>query len=138
LFVAYTAFLAISGLAMIAIAIIKGGQTNGARVLNGVLGVAFFGYAFYLAFLFRGGHYLLFFYAFILPILLIVRFFRTLGDRQQAPQPGTQPYASQPYGQPYPGQPPQGPYPSQPYPGQPQQGPYPSQPYPGQPPHSPY
>jgi hypothetical protein len=145
LFLAYVVFLAVSGAAMIAIAIIRGGQSNGARAFNGLLGVAFLGYAVYLALIFRGGHYFLFFYAFVLPILLIVRFFRTLGDRPRTAQPGAQqayggqsfqgqpPYEQSPYAQPPYGQPPQGqpPYGQPPY-GQP---PYGQPPY-GQPPQA--
>jgi hypothetical protein len=120
LFLAYVVFLAVSGVAMIAIAIIRGGQSTGARAFNGLLGIAFLGYALYLALIFRGGHYFLFFYAFVLPVLLIVRFFRTLGDRPRTPQPGAEqghggqspygqsPYGQSPYGQPPYGQPPYG------------------------------
>jgi hypothetical protein len=54
------------------------------------------GYGLYLLLFFRGGHYILFVYVFILPILMIVRFFRdrsAVRARQQAgifqgPPPG--------------------------------------------------
>jgi hypothetical protein len=157
LFHVYVAFLAISGIALVAIAFIRGGQTNAARVINGVLGAVFLGYAFYLAFIFTGGHYLLSFYAFVLPVLLIFRFVRTLGNRPPAAQrAGQQPYTGQPFrgdafqgpqsqgerygGQPY-GGPPYGsqppgtqpygdqPYGDQAYGGQPHGG---AQPYGGQ------
>ncbi len=145
MFLAYVVFLAVSGVAMITIAIIRGGQSNAARAFNGLLGIAFLGYALYLALIFRGGHYFLFFYAFVLPILLIVRFFRTLGDRPRTPQPGAgQEYGGEPpYGQPSYGQPPQAqppqaqpPYGQSPY-GQPPQAqpPYGQSPY-GQPPQA--
>jgi len=117
---------------MVVLAIVKGGQTNGARAFNGVLGAAFLGYAFYLEFIFQGGHIIVFYYAFILPFLMVIRFFRARGSHPNAAQPrAQQPYAGQPYGsQPYGGQPGQvQPYPGQQYPGQQ----YPGQPYPGQP-----
>ena len=114
---------------MVVLAIVKGGQTNGVRAFNGVLGAAFLGYAFYLEFIFQGGHYIVFYYAFILPFLMVIRFFRARGSHPNAAQPrAQQPYAGQPHGsQPYGGQPGQGQqYPGQQYPGQPGQG-YPSQ-----------
>jgi hypothetical protein len=67
---------------------------------------------------FQSGHYILFFYAFILPVLMIVRFFRDRSAFQarqsaatvQGPPPG---YGQPAYGQPGYGQPsvdqPQGP-----------------------------
>ncbi len=43
------------------------------RIVNILVGVGYFGYGFYLAFIFSGGHYIIFIYAFILAIILIVR-----------------------------------------------------------------
>ena len=48
----------------------------GMRALNALFGVGFLGYGFYLAFLFHGGGYLIFFKAFILPVLMIFRTIR--------------------------------------------------------------
>jgi hypothetical protein len=141
----YVFFLAVSGCAMLVMAAIGQRQSVGARVLNAVLGIAFASYAFYLAFIFGGGHYLLFYYAFILPILMIVRFVRSRAPVSAAAQPGYVPppgYTPPPaYGQPNPygqapgyGAPQPGYAQPQPYPGQAQ---YPGQPqpYPGQQPH---
>ncbi|GAA1791818.1 hypothetical protein [Actinomadura chokoriensis] len=75
-------FLLVSGLAMAAIG---GGQSADERLLNAVFGVGFLGYAVYLGFIFDGGEYFMFFYAFILPVLMLTRFVRTLfGERQSA------------------------------------------------------
>ncbi|HTZ92431.1 MAG TPA: hypothetical protein VMB74_08560 [Streptosporangiaceae bacterium] len=109
MFGVYVLFLIVSGIAMLVLACIKSGQINVRRIWNAVFGAAFTGYGLYLLLFFKGGHYFLFFYVFILPILMIVRFFRdrpAVRARQQAgafqaPPPG--------YGQPggY-GQPPSG------------------------------
>jgi hypothetical protein len=142
LFGPYVLLLALSGIAMIVLAAVGRGQTSGSRLFIGLLGVAFLGYAFYLGFVFKGGHYIVFYYAFILPILLIVRHFRTRNAaRQPAQAAAQQPYAGQPfqdqsaYGQPAPGQPAYGePY-GQPAAGQPPYGGSYGQPAPGQPPY---
>ena len=44
--------------------------------------MAFFGYGIYLAFIFTGGTYFILFKAFILPVVLIVNFFRSLKSRK--------------------------------------------------------
>ncbi len=99
-FLLYVVFLILSGIAMLVMAGVRSGQTAGRRTWYAVFGAGFTLYGLYLLLFFRGGHYLLFFYVFILPVLLIVRFFR---DRSafrakqqaaalQAPPPG--------YGQP--------------------------------------
>ena len=76
LFLIYVLFLIGSGIAMLVIACVKSGQTTARRVWNAVFGAGFTLYGLYLLLFFRGGHYLLFFYVFILPILMTVRFFR--------------------------------------------------------------
>ena len=72
----YVLFLILSGAAMLVMASVKSGQTTTRRVWNAVLGAAFTGYGLCLLLFFQGGHYLLFYYVFILPILMAVRFFR--------------------------------------------------------------
>jgi len=112
-------FLILSGIAMLIIAGVRTGQTKLRRLWNGIFGAGFLGYGLYLLLVFHGGHYFIFFYAFILPILMIVQFFRDRGlvrARQQAGPFGR--YGQQPgYGQPPPpgyGQPPQPGYAQQP------------------------
>lgn len=103
----YEVFLVIGGLAMILMAAVwpgglgRRGRSNGARIYSVVLGAAFLGYAFYLLFIFKGGHYFVFYYVFLLPVLLAVRFFRArtavTAARSAAGQqyPGQQPYTGQ-------------------------------------------
>jgi len=100
LFLIYLLFLIGSGIAMLAIAGVRRGQGKARRLWTGVLGAGFLIYGLYLLLFFRGGHFLVFYYVFILPILVIVRFFRDrfLGrKRQQAVPFQDQPPA---YGQP--------------------------------------
>jgi len=73
MFSLYVVLLIISGLLSLALAYFKVGSV-GERVLRGIIGVGFLGYGIYLQFIFKGGSYEMFFYAFILPIILIVRF----------------------------------------------------------------
>ncbi|CND64621.1 Uncharacterised protein [Mycobacterium tuberculosis] len=81
----YVVFLLVSGIVMLAMAAIGAGQSGGERLLNLAFGVGFVGYAVYLGFIFDGGEYFMFFYAFILPVLMLFRFVRTMfGERQSA------------------------------------------------------
>ncbi|MGB6456896.1 MAG: hypothetical protein WBH47_20710 [Streptosporangiaceae bacterium] len=116
MFKTYVLFLILSGIAMLVIAGIRTGQTRPRRLWNAIFGAGFLGYGLYLLLVFRSGHYFIFIYAFILPVLMIVRFFRDRGmvrARQQRavfPAPPTgygQPTYGQPtsYGQPTYGQP---------------------------------
>ncbi|MFF4894237.1 hypothetical protein [Micromonospora chersina] len=125
-FLIYDLLLLLGGIAMVAIGIAIKEQGTGARILNVVVGLAFFAYGFYLMFLFEGGSYRIFFYVFVLPILLIVRAVKARKEAREqaaahqfagAPQPGQfapgQPAQGwpAPQGQPAPyGQAPQAPY----------------------------
>ncbi|MEC3952361.1 hypothetical protein VMT65_04865 [Nocardia sp. CDC153] len=86
----YVGLLAVSGVIMLALAAVRQGQSQLSRVLNAAFGVGFIGYAFYLAFLFDGGSYFIFFQAFILPVMMVVNYFRNrtpkpkLTDTQKA------------------------------------------------------
>ncbi|MGA4685778.1 MULTISPECIES: hypothetical protein [Micromonospora] len=130
----------LGGIAMVVVGAVVKEQGTGSRILNVVIGLAFFGYGFYLLFLFDGDSYRIFFYVFVLPILLIVRAVKARKEAREqaaaqqyaggqqfagAQQPGAYPAAGHgqpaPYGaapQAHPGQP--GPYGAAPqYPGQP-------------------
>ena len=72
----YVLFLIVSGVAMLVMAGIGSRRTPMLRIWNGILGAAFTIYGLYLLLFFKGGHYFFFFYVFILPILMVVRFFR--------------------------------------------------------------
>jgi hypothetical protein len=110
----YVLFLILSGVAMLVMAFVKVGRARARRIWSGILGAAFTVYGLYLLLFFQGGHYILFYYAFILPILMIVQFFRDrsaykAGQESQAPR---MPYPG--YGLPQYGQPGYGQQPAQP------------------------
>jgi hypothetical protein len=84
LFSWYVVLLIISGVAMTAIGAASfGGLSTGWRVFNVLAGVGFVGYGVYLGFIFEGGSYIIFFKAFILPVLMIVNFVRSIGARNK-------------------------------------------------------
>lgn len=76
MFLIYVLFLIACGIAMLVMASAMSGQAAGRRVWYAVFGAGFTLYGLYLLLFFRGGHYLVFFYVFILPVLMTVRFFR--------------------------------------------------------------
>ena len=77
----YVALLAISGIIMIALASAKNGQSTASRSFHSILGAVYLGYAAYLAFIFDGGSYLIFFQAFIVPVVMVVNYFRNRTPR---------------------------------------------------------
>jgi len=99
-FKAYVLFLILSGIAMLVIAGVRSRQTPIRRVWNAVFGVGFLGYGLYLLLVFRGGHYFIFIYVFILPILMIVQFFRDRGAMRARRQAGVFQPLPPGYGQP--------------------------------------
>jgi hypothetical protein len=82
----YCLFLMFSGLALLVIAVLKN-QRPQRRILQALFGIGFFGYGFYLTFIFGGGSYFVFFYAFIVPVMLIVNAFRGDAARRLPAQP---------------------------------------------------
>lgn len=94
LFSWYVVLLAISGIAMVVLGAANLGRSLsiGWRAINILAGIAFAGYAYYLAFVFEGGEYRLFFQAFILPVVLIANSVKALATRgtAQAAQPAPQ------------------------------------------------
>ncbi|KOV25803.1 hypothetical protein ADK60_22525 [Streptomyces sp. XY431] len=108
--------LAVSGIALLVIGAVNlGGLKAGWRFLNVLVGIGFAGYAYYLAFVFEGASYVIFFKAFILPVLLIINAVKAMVTRSQTPAAPAAP-AYQPNVQ-YPQQggqyPPGGQYPQQ-------------------------
>lgn len=85
-FVGYTVLLGISGLLMLGLAIAGLGAGTGSRVISGLAGLAFLGYAIYLAFIFEGGEYRIFLYAFIVPIVVIVNIVKSRKAAKEAKQ----------------------------------------------------
>ncbi|MFE6869058.1 hypothetical protein ACFVFS_21195 [Kitasatospora sp. NPDC057692] len=95
LFSWYVVLLALSGIALLVIGAINlGGLKIGWRILNVLAGLGFTGYAYYLAFVFDGGTYTLFFKAFILPVALIVNAVKALVTRSATPAAPPVPAAS--------------------------------------------
>jgi hypothetical protein len=86
----YVLFLIVSGAAMLVLAGIRTGQSPGRRVWSGILGAAFAAYGLYLLLFFNGGHYLIFYYVFILPVLMIIGFFRDRAAYQARQRAATQ------------------------------------------------
>ncbi len=66
----YPLLLMFSGLLLVVLAAMPW-QTPGRRAISAIFGVGFLGYGFYLEFLFDGGTYIVFYYAFVAPILVI-------------------------------------------------------------------
>lgn len=93
-FSAYVLLLMFSGIVMVVLATPKVRSSTWLRVLNVVLGLGFFGYGFYLAFLFQGGTYFMFFKAFIVPIVLVIRTVQT-STASRRTTPATVPYGGE-------------------------------------------
>jgi uncharacterized membrane protein YtjA (UPF0391 family) len=79
----YCVLLLISGIAMLGMTGVPGAST-GSRVANLLFGLGFALYALYLIFVFEGGHYMMFFKAFILPVLLIVGTIKSITEKRRA------------------------------------------------------
>jgi hypothetical protein len=97
MFELYAPLLMVSGLLLVVNAILPW-QTVGARVLSILVGLGFFGYGAYLEFIFTGGHYIVFYYAFAVPVLLIIQSLKGFRawqaqKAQRAQQPGIYPGA---------------------------------------------
>lgn len=83
-FLGYIAGLAISGLIMLVLAATGFGASGVlVRILNGLFGAGFLGYAIYLFFFFEGGEFRIFYYAFILPVLMLISAFRGRQSRSE-------------------------------------------------------
>lgn len=112
-FYAYVVFLIISGVLLAVLAGLGLGQSRGARVVNGLFAAGFLTYGLYLLLVFDGGEVHIFFYAFIVPIIAVVRMIQARNARKAAasvpaaawqtgyPAPGNAPNAT---GYPVPGQ----------------------------------
>jgi hypothetical protein len=128
-FSTYVILLMLSGVAMVLFgSAIARRSTAFGRAFSVLAGLGFFGYGFYLAFIFSGGHYVIFFYAFAVPIGMIIRTITASATARRHAQAAPSYPLSYPtagyYRQPYPtlstGQPYFVPsHPDQAYPGQP-------------------
>ncbi len=82
----YVVLLLLSGVIMLVMAILpRTGQRTGWRIVNLLISLGFLGYGSYLAFIFTGGTYFVFFKVFFVPLLLVVNFVRTLARRKSSP-----------------------------------------------------
>lgn len=81
----YVVLLILSGAAMVLIGALLA-RTPLSRLLNVVFGIGFVGYGVYLGWVFHGGTYIIFFKAFILPVVLIYSAVRGGVRRRRAPQ----------------------------------------------------
>src|SRR6201996_9067086 len=76
LFDVYAFFLIASGVLMLVLGFIRAPYARRGRVFNLIVGAGFSLYGLYLLLFLHSGHYFIFYYAFILPIILLFRFFR--------------------------------------------------------------
>ena len=79
----YVIALVVSGVLLLATALIGFGSTAGARVLNAIVGLVALGYAGYIYFA-EPDTVRIFLYAFILPALLIINVFRSRKAKEEA------------------------------------------------------
>lgn len=82
----YCILLMVSGIAMLVMAVVKN-QVPRRRIIRAIFGIGFFLYGFYLTFVFSGGHYVVFFQAFIVPVLLLIDTVRSQTARRRVRQP---------------------------------------------------
>lgn len=76
MFYVYVLFLIFSGIAMLVMAFVRTSYAKRRQVVNFIFGAGFLVYGLYLLLAFNGGTYFMFYYAFVVPILLVVQFFR--------------------------------------------------------------
>ncbi|MET8542124.1 hypothetical protein ABZW03_15920 [Kitasatospora sp. NPDC004799] len=86
LFSWYVVALALSGAILTVFGAVAGRMKAGMRVLNIVIGLGFLGYAYYLAFVYDGVTYTIFYKVFILPVLMIIASVKALVERSNAKQ----------------------------------------------------
>lgn len=94
MFAIYVLFLILSGIAMLIMAFVRADYAKRRQVLNFVFGAGFLIYGLYLLLAFHGGSYVIFYYVFVVPIAMIVNFFRARSAaqaRKTASRPPAQP-----------------------------------------------
>jgi hypothetical protein len=93
-FQAYVIALGVSGLLLLLAAAIGFGATAGSRVISALVGLAFLGYGIYLEFIMPADQtFSMFYYAFIVPVVVLVNVFRSRKTKAQAETASTQPAA---------------------------------------------
>jgi hypothetical protein len=102
MFHVYVLFLIISGIAMLVMGSIRTNYAKRRRVVNLILGAGYLIYGLYLLLIFKGGTYFMFYYAFVVPVLMIVGFFRDRSTAQARQAAQAQQMANgQPAGSPW-------------------------------------
>jgi hypothetical protein len=127
MFELYPPLLMLSGVLLLVMAALPW-QTGGRRAISALFGVGFLGYGFYLTFLFTGGTYIVFYYAFVVPVLMIIQTVKGYKAYQESKAQPPAPYQFQAGPPQFPAGPPQ--YPAVPPQQQPYQGQQPYQPPP--------
>ena len=90
-FVLYSVALGISGLIMLAIAATGFGTPSvSARLVYALFGLGFAGYSVYLLFIFGGGEFRMFIYAFIVPVLALIQAIRGFVNRNKTTPAATE------------------------------------------------
>ena len=84
-FSTYVVLLMLSGVVMLGLSSVRQGS-RGLRLLNIAFGAGFVCYGFYLAFLFQGGSYMVFFKAFILPVVMVFKTVKSRLAQSSTPQ----------------------------------------------------
>lgn len=91
----YDLFLLFSGAALIFMAFLRGRKPY--RILNGIVGAGFLVYGVYLLAFFQGKTVTVFWYVFVVPILLVARYFNTRSAVTRADIEASQSWARRPY-----------------------------------------
>jgi hypothetical protein len=84
-FMTYVIALGVSGALLLLVAIIGFGSTVASRVISALVGLAFAGYAIYLQFFMADdATFNMYYYAFIVPILVLIQVFRSRKQKKEA------------------------------------------------------
>lgn len=84
LFSWYVVAITVSGLLLLGLGIAGVNVKIGMRIICSLAGLGFLGYAYYLAFVFAGTTYMLYYKIFILPVLLIVAMVKSIVEGNKA------------------------------------------------------
>ncbi len=83
-FMTYVIALGVSGALLILVALVGFGSTVASRVISGLVGLAFAGYAIYLQFFLPEDEtFSMYYYAFIVPILVLIQVFRSRKQQKE-------------------------------------------------------
>jgi hypothetical protein len=76
-FQTYVIALGVSAVILLLAAIVGFGATAGARAISALIGLGFLGYAIYLEFFLGAGTFKMYYYAFALPVVVLVNLYRS-------------------------------------------------------------